>query len=72
MFSDHPPELPSRPPLPAEMRHQIVEDIAKSRSPNTQNEMLTAENNLERRMNQPSFFNYPTPTQESLPSFPQV
>ncbi|XP_060565630.1 uncharacterized protein LOC132724715 isoform X3 [Ruditapes philippinarum] len=68
---DHPPELPSRPPLPAEMRHQIVEDIAKTRSPNTQNEMIIAENNLERRMNQPAFFNYPTPTQESLPSFPQ-
>ncbi|XP_053383532.1 uncharacterized protein LOC123535830 isoform X2 [Mercenaria mercenaria] len=68
---DQPPELPSRPPLPVEMRHQIVEDIAKTHSPNTQRDMITAENNLELRMKQPTFFNYPTPVQESLPAFPQ-
>ncbi|XP_052798632.1 uncharacterized protein LOC128230418 isoform X11 [Mya arenaria] len=68
---DQPPELPSRPPLPVEMRPKLVEDIASSRSPNTQKEMLMAERNLETRMQQPSFFNYPTPTRESLPAFPQ-
>ncbi|KAH3884543.1 hypothetical protein DPMN_008526, partial [Dreissena polymorpha] len=68
---DLPPDLPSRPPLPAEMRPRLVEDIAKTHSPNTQREMIMAERNLELRMKQPSFFNYPTPDREALPKFPQ-
>lgn len=64
--------MPGRPPLPSEVRHQIVADIAKSHSPNTQRDLLMAENNLEQRMKQPAYFNYPTPTRENLPAFPQV
>ena len=70
--TDNPPELPSRPPLPVEMRPKLVADIASSHSPNTQRDMLEAEHNLEQRMKQPAFFNYPTPTHETLPAFPQV
>ena len=62
-FLDDPPELPSRPPLPVEMRHLIVEDIAQNRTPNTQSDILTAERNLELRMQQPAYFDYPTPRQ---------
>ena len=49
-----------------------MEDIAQNKTPNTQNDMLTAERNLELRMQQPSYFDYPTPRQEAFPSMPQV
>lgn len=71
-LSDEPPELPQRPPLPVELRHLIVEDIAQNKTPNTQNDMLTAERNLELRMQQPAYFDYPTPRQEAAPQMPTV
>ena len=71
-ITEEPPELPSRPPLPAEMRHLIVEDIAQNKTPNTRNDMLVAERNLELRMQQPAYFDYPTPRQEAVPHMAQV
>ena len=54
------------------MRKQIVEDIAKSHSPNHQRELILAETMLEQRMKQPAYFSYPTPTRDTPPNFPQV
>lgn len=54
-------EVPQRPPLPTSVRKQIVEEIAQAKTPRTSEEILEAERNLETRMQQPSYFNYPTP-----------
>ncbi|KAL5006547.1 hypothetical protein ScPMuIL_015353 [Solemya velum] len=53
-------EGPDRPPLPALMRHLIVEDIAQHRSPQTSLDYLQAEDNLEQRMNHSPYFQYPS------------
>lgn len=55
-------DIPNRPPLPTSVRQQIVEEIAQAKTPHTSQEILDAERNLEVRMQQPAFFNYPTPT----------
>ncbi|XP_063401636.1 uncharacterized protein LOC134685636 isoform X1 [Mytilus trossulus] len=55
-------DTPNRPPLPTAVRQQIVEEIAEAKTPHTSQEILDAERNLEVRMQQPAFFNYPTPT----------
>ncbi|XP_052065774.1 uncharacterized protein LOC127705489 isoform X8 [Mytilus californianus] len=55
-------DTPNRPPLPTAVRQQIVEEIAQAKTPHTSQEILDAERNLEVRMQQPAFFNYPTPT----------
>lgn len=55
-------DIPNRPPLPTAVRQQIVEEIAEAKTPHTSQEILDAERNLEVRMQQPAFFNYPTPT----------
>ncbi|XP_060072453.1 uncharacterized protein LOC132552308 [Ylistrum balloti] len=54
-------EVPERPPLPTAVRKQIVEEIAQAKTPRTSVELLEAERALETRMQQPSYFNYPTP-----------
>ncbi|XP_033751665.1 uncharacterized protein LOC117335636 isoform X7 [Pecten maximus] len=54
-------EMPQRPPLPTSVRKQIVEEIAQAKTPRTSEEILEAERALETRMQQPSYFNYPTP-----------
>ena len=49
-----------------------MEDIAQNKTPNTQNDILTAERNLELRMQQPAYFDYPTPRLEAAPQMPTV
>ncbi|KAK3598782.1 hypothetical protein CHS0354_020894 [Potamilus streckersoni] len=51
---------PRRPPLPAAVRQQIVQEIAQASTPQTQKDLLQAEQNLEHRMQQPAYFDYPT------------
>ncbi|KAL3842023.1 hypothetical protein ACJMK2_020093, partial [Sinanodonta woodiana] len=51
---------PRRPPLPAAVRQQIVQEIAQASTPQTQKDILQAEQNLEHRMQQPAYFDYPT------------
>lgn len=53
-------EGPERPPLPALMRHLIVEDLAQHRSPRSSHDFLQAEDNLEKRMNHSPYFQYPS------------
>jgi chorismate mutase len=52
------------------VRQQIVEEIAEAKTPHASQEILDAERNLAVRMQQPAFFNYPTPT--SPPNTHQV
>ncbi|XP_021358447.1 uncharacterized protein LOC110453702 isoform X3 [Mizuhopecten yessoensis] len=54
-------EVPERPPLPTAVRKQIVQEIAQAKTPRTSEELLEAERALETRMQQPSYFDYPTP-----------
>ena len=56
-------DLPNRPPLPTAVRSQIVEELAKSKTPTTSHELLEAEKAVTQRMMQPPFFDYPTPTE---------
>ena len=58
---DYHDDMPGRPPLPVAVRSQIVEEIAEAKTPHSRVEMLNAEKNLERRMQQPAYFKYPTP-----------
>lgn len=61
---------PNRPPLPTAVRSQYVEELAQAKTPKTSRELLDAERALELRMQQPAYFNYPTPTNEAMPQFP--
>ncbi|XP_061173420.1 uncharacterized protein LOC133182524 isoform X11 [Saccostrea echinata] len=62
---------PHRPPLPSAVRSQYVEELAQAKTPKTSQELLDAERALEIRMQQPAYFNYPTPTSENAPHFPR-
>ncbi|XP_078334386.1 uncharacterized protein LOC111131248 isoform X11 [Crassostrea virginica] len=62
---------PNRPPLPTAVRSQYVEELAQAKTPKTSRELLDAERALELRMQQPAYFNYPTPTNEAMPQFPR-
>ncbi|XP_062582120.1 uncharacterized protein LOC134243894 isoform X12 [Saccostrea cucullata] len=62
---------PHRPPLPTAVRSQYVEELAQAKTPKTSQELLDAERALEIRMQQPAYFNYPTPTNENAPHFPR-
>lgn len=64
-------EIPNRPPLPTAVRQQIVEELAQTKTPHTSKELIDAEMALEKRMQQPSYFEYPTPSEPNK-SFLQV
>ncbi|XP_059177370.1 uncharacterized protein LOC131956792 isoform X2 [Physella acuta] len=59
---------PDRPPYPSSMRQQIVEEIAQTKTPVTQKDFLTASNLSMQRMQQPSYFQYPSP-RDQPPSY---
>ncbi|XP_055995503.1 uncharacterized protein LOC125648149 isoform X7 [Ostrea edulis] len=68
-YSDQGSPTPHRPPLPTAVRSQYVEELAQAKTPNTSRELLDAERALEFRMQQPAYFSYPTPTNETAPQF---
>ena len=63
---DSPP--PERPPYPAEVRDQIVRDLADTRSPGTAETLLKAHEMNKERMQRSEFFQYPTPPRDSTVS----
>lgn len=52
---------PGRPPYPVAVRRQMVEEMAQVQTPVTQNDFLTSAELNQQRMQQPSFFQYPSP-----------
>lgn len=56
--SDHPPV---RPPYPAAVRDQIVQEMAQAQTPSTQKDFLISSELNKQRMQQPSYFQYPSP-----------
>ncbi|XP_011421722.3 pleckstrin homology domain-containing family A member 7 isoform X14 [Magallana gigas] len=70
-YDDQVSPAPNRPPLPTAVRSQYVEELAQAKTPKTSRELINAEKALEIRMQQPAYFNYPTPTNEAAPQFPR-
>lgn len=56
--SDPPPE---RPPYPAAVREQMVKEMALAQTPTTQKDFLTSNELNRQRMQQPPYFQYPSP-----------
>ncbi|KAK3766182.1 hypothetical protein RRG08_025182 [Elysia crispata] len=52
---------PGRPPYPVAVRRQMVEEMAQVQTPVTQKDFLTAAELNQQRMQQPSYFQYPSP-----------
>ena len=52
---------PERPPYPAEVRDQLVRDLAATKTPTTAHAMLLSHEANKERMGQSTFFQYPTP-----------
>lgn len=69
-YDDQVSPAPNRPPLPTAVRSQYVEELAQAKTPKTSRELINAEKALEIRMQQPAYFNYPTPTNEAAPQLP--
>ncbi|XP_076450249.1 uncharacterized protein LOC143286534 [Babylonia areolata] len=65
-FEESPP--PERPPYPAAVRDQVVRDMAETHSPGTAEKMLMAHELNKERMQQLSYFQYPTPREEHAAS----
>ncbi|GFN78714.1 pleckstrin-like protein domain-containing family a member 7, partial [Plakobranchus ocellatus] len=55
------PAPPGRPPYPVAVRRQMVEEMAQVQTPGTQKDFLTAAELNQQRMQQPPFFQYPSP-----------
>ncbi|XP_055899076.1 uncharacterized protein LOC106074128 isoform X7 [Biomphalaria glabrata] len=58
--------LPGRPPYPSAVRQQIVEELAETKTPVTQNDFLTSSKMNTQRMQEPAYFQYPTPREKQL------
>ena len=52
---------PDRPPYPVAVRRQMVEEMAQVQTPVTQNDFLISAELNQQRMQQPSYFQYPSP-----------
>ncbi|BFZ03945.1 hypothetical protein BsWGS_06984 [Bradybaena similaris] len=52
---------PTRPPYPSSVRQEMVEDLAQTRTPTTQKDLLTSNQMNSQRMQQPAYFQYPSP-----------
>ncbi|XP_055957642.1 uncharacterized protein LOC126823425 isoform X2 [Patella vulgata] len=50
---------PSRPPYPAAFRQEMVEELAKEKTPRTSQQYLTSAENERKRMQQSPYFKYP-------------
>lgn len=60
---------PARPPYPSSVRQQLVEEMAQNRAPSTQRDFLTSSQMNMQRMQQPPFFQYPSPKVGSMWTF---
>ncbi|RUS73060.1 hypothetical protein EGW08_019175, partial [Elysia chlorotica] len=62
---------PERPPYPVAVRRQMVEEMAQIQTPVTQKDFLTSAELNQQRMQQPPYFQYPSPRDQygnKLPS----
>ncbi|XP_005099495.1 uncharacterized protein LOC101852180 [Aplysia californica] len=62
---------PGRPPYPVAVRQQLVEEMAQNKPPTAQRDLLIATQMNAQRMQQPSYFQYPSPRDQYGNRIPQ-
>ncbi|CAL1529605.1 unnamed protein product [Lymnaea stagnalis] len=64
----HSDQAPLRPPYPTAARQKIVEELAETKTPVTQKDFLTSSQLNTQRMQQPPYFQYPSPRDNQAPN----